>query len=82
MPEEQDILEVLEAQMEAIANTVSNLQGLVAKTARIQSDLAAARLDAHAEAVGGSFSALSDAAEALEETRHDLEIERNRRRNG
>lgn len=80
MADENESLDVLEAQIDAIAETLSNLQGLVGKTARIQSDLAAEGLDEFAEAIGGSFSALSSAADGLEETRHDLEIERNRRK--
>lgn len=81
MPDENKALDVLEAQIDAIANTVSNLQGLVAKTARIQSELSEAGFDEYAEALGGSFGALSSAADGLEATRHDLEIERNRRQN-
>jgi len=70
---------VLEAQLDAIANAVSNLRGLVAKTARIQSEFSEAGFNDYAEAVGGSFSSLSSAIDGLEEAGHDLEIERIRR---
>lgn len=82
MAEEPDRLAVLESQIDAISQTIGNLQGLVAKTARIQADLETGGLDEHADAVGESFSALSGATERLEEIVDDMKMERNRIQNG
>lgn len=71
-------IEVLETQISAIADTNTNLRGLIEKIARIQAELSAADMDSFAETLGNSFSALSSVADGLQESAHDLEIERNR----
>lgn len=80
MTEEPDTLETLETQIEAVSNLGDNLRGLVERTARIQSELDTAGLDEFAEAVGSVFSALSGAADRIQEVEHDMEIARNRQR--
>lgn len=74
-------IEVLETQISAIADTSTNLRGLVEKIARIQAELSAADMEDHADALADSFSTLSGAVDGLQETVHDLEIERNRMAN-
>lgn len=71
-------VDVLEAQIGAVSDTNTNLRGLIEKVARIQAELSSADLEAFAEALGDSFSALSSAADGLQAVAHDLEIERNR----
>jgi hypothetical protein len=81
MSEESSPIDVLEAQITALTDTHKNLAGLIEKTARIQSDLLSARFQDFSDAIGEPFSAMSTAAEKLQELVHSLEIERNRIRN-
>lgn len=78
--DETDPLEALEKQTEAVTNLADNLRGLVERAARIQAELTTAELDDFAAAVGEAFSALSAAADKLQEVGHDLELARNRER--
>jgi hypothetical protein len=81
MSEESKPVDVLEAQMTAISDTHKNLAGLIEKAARVQSDLLSAGFQEFSDALGEPFSAMSTAAEKLQELLHRVEIERNRIRN-
>jgi len=74
-------IEALEDLITRISDTQSNVEGLVQKTAGIQGDLMNAKRDDDVRRAGEVFSELSNAAEKLQALGHDLEIERNRRRN-
>ena len=81
MSEEPKPIDVLEAQITAISDTQKNLTGLIEKAVRVQSELLSAGFQEFADAIGEPFSALSGAAEKLQELVHSLEIETNRIRN-
>jgi len=81
MPEGSRSIEDLEAQISAISDTQDNLAGLIQKAARIQGELLDAGFSEYSETLGEPFTAMSMAAEKLQELVHDMEIERNRMRN-
>jgi hypothetical protein len=81
MSEESKPVDVLEAQITAISDTHTNLAGLIEKLVRVQSELLSAGFPEFSDVIGGPFSAMSTAAEKLQELLHEIEIERNRIRN-
>jgi hypothetical protein len=80
MSEESKSAEVLDTQINAIANTHTNLAGLIQKAVGIQSELMSAGFSEYSDAIGEPFSAMSTAAEKFQQLIHDMEIERNRLR--
>ena len=81
MAEELQAVEVLEKQLTALTETHKHVAGLIEKLARIQAELMDAGYDSRADELAAPFSALSSAAENLQETSHSIEIERNQLRN-
>ena len=81
MSEGSKPVEVLESQITEISDTHTNLVGLIEKATRVQAELLSAGFQEFSDAVGEPFSAMSTAAEKLQELVHTIEIERNRIRN-
>lgn len=80
-PEDPKPVELLEAQLTALADIHNNVGGSIQKAVRIQEDLSSAGFEEQADRLNGPFSDLSNAAEKLQALIHDVEIERNRMRN-
>ena len=81
MSEEKKPLEVLEAQITALQDTHRNVTGLIEKLTRVRSELDEVEFGEFAGKLREPFLALSASADKLHEIAHDMEIERNRRRN-
>lgn len=81
MAEEPKPVEILEAQMTALADTHKNIAGSIEKATRIQETLSTAGFQEFADRIAAPFSDLSNAAEKVQSLLHDVEIERNRTRN-
>jgi hypothetical protein len=81
MSEKSKPIDVLESQITAISDTHKNLAGLIEKAARIQTELMSTTFQKFSDAIGEPLTAMSTAADKLQELLHSLEIERNRIRN-
>lgn len=81
MNDEVQTIETLEDEITAISDTHTNVVGLVQKMASTQVALSDAGFERFSEDVGEAFAALSMAADSLQDTVHDAELERNRIRN-
>lgn len=81
MDDQDQTIETLEDEITAMSDTHTNVVGLVQKMASTQVALSDAGFESFSEDVGEAFAALSMAADSLQETVHDAEIERNRIRN-
>ncbi len=81
MSEETDTIETLEDEITAMSDTHTNVVGLVQKMASTQVALADAGFERFSDDVGEAFAALTMAADSLQDTVHDAELERNKIRN-
>jgi hypothetical protein len=81
MPDDAKKIELLNAQMNAVGDTKTNLVGLIEKATGIQLELMEGGLDSFADRLGKVFSPVSKVVEDLQEVHDDMEMERNRLQN-